>query len=116
EPSPVTITERTENPGETRLTLNLGAANLNLVALESETTDPLFTRRVTAAVPQISEDAIREQALAQGVVYRIAMDGQPVSANLSVPVETQVRSRELFLIIRNDDSPPLKISAVRATR
>ena len=116
EPSPVTITERTENPGETRLTLNLGAANLNLVALELETTDPLFTRRVTATVPQISEDAIREQALAQGVVYRIAMDGQPVSANLSVPVETQVRSRELFLIIRNDDSPPLKISAVRATR
>jgi hypothetical protein len=113
---PVTISDRTENPGETRLTLNLGSANLSLVALELETTDPLFTRRVTAAIPQISEDTIREQTLAQGVIYRIAMEGQPVSASLNLPIEAHVRSRELFLTIRNDDSPPLQIKAVRGTR
>ena len=115
-PTPVTISDRTENPGETRLTLNLGAANLKLAGLELETTDPLFTRRVTAAVPQISEDSIREEILARGVVYRIAMEGQPVSASLNLPIESDVPSRELFLLIRNDDSPPLQITAVRATR
>ena len=60
---PVTIAERQESPGETRLTLNLGAANLTLSEIQIETTEPLFTRQVTLAVPQIAEDAIHEQTL-----------------------------------------------------
>jgi hypothetical protein len=112
----VTITERHENPGETRLTLNLGAANLDIASLRLETAEPLFTRQVTLAVPQVSEDSIREQTVGQGVIYRVAIEGQPASADLSVPLESQVRSRELFLLIRNQDSPPLPIAAVRAER
>ena len=50
---PVTIAERNENPGETRLALNLGAANLSLTAVQIETAEPLFTRHVTFAVPQV---------------------------------------------------------------
>ena len=50
---PVTIAGRHENPGETRLTLNLGAANLDLAAIEIDTPEPLFTRPVTLAVPQV---------------------------------------------------------------
>ena len=53
---PVTIAGRDENPGETRLTLNLGAANLDMAAIQIETAEPLFTRQVTLAVPQIAED------------------------------------------------------------
>ena len=113
---PVTIAERQESPGETRLTLNLGAANLNLSEIQIETTEPLFTRQVTLAVPQIAEDAIHEQSLAGGVIYRVAIEGQPVSANLSVPLEAQVHSRELLMLIRNNDSPPLPVTAVRAER
>jgi hypothetical protein len=113
---PVTIAERHESPGETRLTLNLGAANLALSEIQIETTESLFTRRVTLAVPQISEDSIREQTLASGLVYRIAVEGQPTSANLSVPLEAQVRSRELLMLIHNYDSPPLPITLVRAKR
>lgn len=113
---PVTIAERHENPGETRLTLNLGAANLDIASLHVETSEPLFTRQVTLAVPQISEDAIREQTIGQGVIYRVAIEGQPTSADLSVSLESQVRSRELLLLIRNQDSPPLPIAAVRAER
>ena len=112
----VTIAERNENPGETRLTLNLGAANLDVASVKIETDEPLFTRAVTLAVPQVSEDAIREQTIGQGVIYRVAIEGQPVSENLSVPLEKQVRSRELFLSITNGDSPPLPISAVRVER
>jgi hypothetical protein len=113
---PVTIAERHENPGETRLTLNLGAANLEIASLQIETSEPLFTRQVTLAVPQISEDSIREQTIGQGVIYRVAIEGQPASANLSVPLESQVCARKLVLLIRNQDSPPLPISSVRAER
>ena len=116
EPLPVTIAERNENPGETRLTLDLGAANLDVASVQIETAEPLFTRQVTLAVPQVLEDSVREQIVAQSVLYRVAIEGQPVSSNLTVSLENLVRSRELLLLIRNQDSPPLSISAVRAER
>jgi hypothetical protein len=113
---PATITERDENPGETRLAVNLGAANLSIAAVQIETTEPLFTRHVTLAVPQVSEDAVREQTIGQGVVYRVAVEGLPPAENLSVPLDSIVRSRELLLFIRNQDSPSLPITAVRLER
>ena len=113
---PVTIAGRDENPGETRLTLNLGAANLDVAAIQIDTTEPLFTRPVTVAVPQVAQDAIREQSLAHGLIYRVTVEGQPASGNLTVPVESPVHSRELFLLIENQDSPPLPITALRVER
>jgi hypothetical protein len=113
---PAAITERDENLGETRLALNLGAANLSVVSVQLETAEPLFMRQASIAVPQISEDAIREQIIGQGAIYRVAVEGQTPSENLSVPLENQVRSRDLFLFIKNGDSPPLPISAVRVER
>ena len=112
----VTIAERNENPGETRLTLNLGAANLDVASVKIETDEPLFTRAVTLAVPQVAEDSIREQTVGQGVVYRVAIEGQPPSASLSVPLDAKITSPELVLLIRNEDSPPLSVSAVRVER
>jgi hypothetical protein len=113
---PATIAGRDENPGETRLTLNLGAANLDVAAIQIDTTEPLFTRPVTVAVPQVEQDAIREQPLARGLVYRVAVEGQPASGNLTVPVESPVHSRELLLLIENQDSPALPITALRVER
>jgi hypothetical protein len=110
---PVKITERDENPGETRLALELGAANLNVASIQLETTEPLFTRQVTLSVPQISEDSIREQTVGQGVIYRVAVPGQSASENLAMPLENEIRSGELFLLIKNGDSPPLSISSVQ---
>lgn len=111
-----TISDRHENPGETRLTLDLGAANLNLTSVEIETDAPLFQRPVTLVEPQVAEDAIRERVVGQGVIYRIAVDGQPVCTNLTVTLDQQVHSRELLLLLQNHDSPPLPISAVRVER
>jgi hypothetical protein len=96
--------------------LNLGAANLSLAAVQIETTEPLFSRQVTFAIPQISEDSIREQTIGQGAIYRVAIEGQPAAESLSAPLEGPVRSRELLLFIRNQDSPPLPITAVRVER
>ena len=113
---PVTISERHENPGETRLSLNLGAANLSIASVQIETAEPLFTRPVMLAVPQISEDAVREQTIGQGTIYRIAVEDQTAADNLSVPLENIVRSRELLLFIKNQDSPPLPITGVKIER
>ena len=110
---PVSVTERHENPGETRLTLNLGAANLSVATLQLESTEPLFSRQVTFAVPQISEDSIREQIVAQGMIYRVAVDGLPASINPPIVLERQIRSRELLVLIRNQDSPPLPVTTIR---
>ena len=113
---PATIAERDENPGETRLALNLCAANLSIAAVQIETAEPLFTRHVSLAVPEIAEDAIREEPIGQGVVYRVAVQKLPPAENLSVPLDRTVRSRELLVFIRNQDSPPLPITAVRIER
>lgn len=116
EPLAVSISERVENPGQTRLALNLGAAHLDLVSLQFDTPDPLFTRRVTLAVRQVSENAMREQPIAEGVIYRVEIDGQPASARLVVPVEQPIPSRELVVLIQNDDSAPLQITGVSGLR
>ena len=113
---PVTITERHENPGETRLTLNLGAANLDVTSLRFETDEPLFQRQLTFAVPQVAEDSIREHVLGHDTIYRVALDGQVSAASLTAELESRVHSRELLVLIRNEDSPPIAIKSVTAQR
>ncbi len=112
----VPIKERDEGPGETRLTLNLGAANLDVTAVTLETGEPLFTRQVTLAMPQVAEDGIREQTIGQGLIYRIALEGRDPSMNLALSVNRLVPARELVLLIHNLDSPPLAISGARVER
>jgi hypothetical protein len=113
---PVEITGRDENPGETRLALNLGSANLNVVDVQVETPEPLFMRPISLAVQQMSDDAIREQVIGRGSVYRITVAGQTPSENLTVPLEGLLPTRELVLLIKNGDSPPLSVSAVYVHR
>jgi len=62
----------------------------------------------------VTEDAIQERPVAQGVFYRVATEGQPVASNLSVAVEAQIPSREMILLVQNQDSPPLPIAQVYA--
>jgi hypothetical protein len=117
EPVAVTVTQRDESPGESRLTLDFGAANLDLASIEIESPEPLFIRQVALSVPIISDDAtIREQTLAQGSLYRASVDGQAANTNLVITVEKQVRSRQAILVLHNQNSPPLPIPSVRVLR
>lgn len=109
------IRSRDENPGLTRLAVDLGAANLRIASITLETPEPLFTRAVTIAVPTVFEDGIRELTIAGGAVHRESID-DTTAAQLTVPVERTVTSRELVVLIRNQDSPPLAVSAVRVER
>ena len=112
---PVTIKSRDESPGKTRLALDLGAANLPVASITIDSSDPLFTRTVTIAVPNLANDTIREETLGTGSIYRIDLNGK-VESRLTVPVELQVRSHELIVLIDNGDSPPLAIKSIEGER
>ena len=112
---PITIKTRDESPGTTRLALDLGAANLTLGSLRIESNEPVFTRAVTLAVPEVGDDGIRERNIADAVIYRVNVNGKN-EAHLEIPLESQIHTRELFVLIRNEDSPPLSIDTVRADR
>ena len=112
---PITIKSRDESPGTTRLALDLGAANLTLGSLRIESNEPVFTRAVTLAVPEVGDDGIRERNIADAVIYRVNVNGKN-EAHLEIPLESQIHTRELFVLIRNEDSPPLSIDTVRADR
>ena len=115
EPVAAIIKSRDDSSGITRLALDLGAANLRIARIEIETPEPLFSRSVTIAVPLIVEETIKEDPVASGTIQRISVDGA-VAEQLRVSVEKHIRSRELLLLIQNQDSPPLQISAVRVYR
>jgi hypothetical protein len=111
----VTTKSRDESPGTTRLALDLGAANLTLGSLRLESDEPVFTRAVTLAVAEVGDDGIRERDIAEAVIYRVNVNGKN-EAHLEIPLESQIQTRELFVLIRNEDSPPLSIDTVRADR
>jgi hypothetical protein len=113
---PVAIVERTESPHESRLTLQLAGSHVTIAKLTLVTPDPLFTRQVTLSFREYREDSVRENALAQDTIYRVAVDGQPDVSNLSFAIDSVLPSRELLLTIHNGDSPPLRVTTIEALR
>ena len=115
EPLPLTLKTRDESFGVTRLSLDLGAMNLTVASLGIETTDPLFVRPVTIAVPELANDNIRERTVCTGSVYRVDFNGK-VESQVEIPIDRQILGRELIVLIDNGDSPPLVINAVHGSR
>jgi hypothetical protein len=115
EPVTVTIKSRDENPGITRLGIDLGASNLRIASIRISASESVFTRTVTAAAPELSAQNLQEEILSSAVLYRVDLDGK-VEAYLDLPIDKQIFGRELVLLIDNGDSPPLLVSEVRADR
>ena len=116
EPVAVTVKLREELDTDTRLVLDLGAANLTLAMIEVETPEPLFQREIAAFVPELVSEEIREAEVARGFIYALDAGNLRPVRKTTLPLDRQMRSRELILVIRNLDSPPLAISAVHASR
>jgi hypothetical protein len=112
-PLPVRLAGREEFSGETVLTLDLGARNVPLAELEFATPDALFARQVTVAVREAQDGSAVERTLARGTIFRVAVDGLAPTAQLRLPVDFTVNSRELLVHIANGDSPPLAVADVR---
>jgi hypothetical protein len=115
EPFPLTVKTRDESSGVTRLSVDLGAMNLTVASLDIETTDPLFVRPVTIAVPELANDNISEQSLRSGSIYRVDFNGR-VESQVEIPIDTQIQGRELIVFINNGDSPPLVNNGLHGTR
>jgi hypothetical protein len=116
EPSPVSVKSREEQDGETRLVVDLGSANLTLATLEFESPETLFQREIIVRVAQIAGDEIRESEAARGAIYSIDNGASKPLRRLTLDVERLIPTREIAVLIRNLDSPPLQISSIRATR
>ncbi|MBI4658136.1 MAG: DUF3999 family protein [Verrucomicrobia bacterium] len=113
---PAAIKSREDADGETRLVLDLGAANLTVAALEFDTPEGLFQREVVVRVPEVTGDEIREIEVMRGTIYSINLGASTAARKLTLAVERQVFSGELIVVIRNFDSPPLTLPALRVTR
>lgn len=113
-PVGATITKRDEFAGETVLTVTLDGRNVPLGELVFTAKDALFMRRVTVGVREVREAIPSERTVATGTIYRVALDGAPAAADLSVPLAFTPSARELLVHIHNGDSPPLAIETVSA--
>jgi hypothetical protein len=115
-PLPAEIISRVEGDGETRLELRLAAANATLAGVTLLASDPVFSRQVKLVQPGVTEGEVRETPVAAGSIYRLVLEERPAFSNTTFAVDVPVRSREVTLTIRNDDSAPLDISGVRIAR
>lgn len=117
EAAPARIAERQEVGGQSRFAIDLGAANLFLAGLRLETPEPLFTRNWTLAVPEMVNEALVEKIVARGTIHRLDIGGRgQTSSNLTLLAECLFPAREAVLMIDNQDSAPLQITAVWADR
>lgn len=101
-PHAVTIRSRVESGDETHLTLDLGGANLLLGSVRLQTPEPVFQREALVLG-------------ARRTLFRLKHDGH-TGEDVEIPVQQIAKEREVRLVIRNGDSPPLGITAVEATR
>jgi hypothetical protein len=106
------IERREEFADETVLTIDLGAQHVPLASVQVISSDPVFTRRVRIAVPELQDEALTERTVATGPIYRLIDEGLPRQEQLQIPLALTAPGRELRLHIDNGDSPPLGIDAV----
>ncbi|HSH16136.1 MAG TPA: hypothetical protein VLD18_08900, partial [Verrucomicrobiae bacterium] len=109
---PVTIARREEASDESRLLLDLGARHLQVATLKFTVTNPVFARTVSLISRVIEDGEIKEQLIARGTISR--GNGPDGILDQTISVEARLPQRELWLAIRNEDSPPLKIDGVTA--
>jgi hypothetical protein len=107
------ILEANSDNHETVVQLLLPADNLTLDSIRLETPDTTFRRRVTVSVKTFSAGEFHDVVLAQGFIYRIALD-QKGAEGLAIPLGRQIPGRQLILHIENGDSRPLTLSKVTA--
>ena len=99
---PVKIRGRTETAGETHLKLDLGSANVLLGKVRLHTPEAVFQRETSLLG-------------ARGTLFRLQHEGRSAE-DLDIGVHQLATTREVELVIRNGDSPPLKIESIEATR
>jgi hypothetical protein len=110
------IAHRDEFAGETVLTLSLDGRESSLAALDIDSREPLFMRRVTVAVRDVHNGVPGERTVGEGTISRVALAGAPAHEQLEMPLLYTPSTPELLVHIHNGDSPPLAIDSVHLKR
>jgi hypothetical protein len=111
---PVVLGTREEISGETRLTLDLGAGNLNVAELGFEFGDAVFSRACSLAFAKpTAAGGSRLEMLASGVLYRVVGDRGGSTEAVVMPLQQRLAGRSLVATFRNGSSPPLTITGAR---
>jgi hypothetical protein len=118
EPTPVgaRVVRREEFAGETVLTVALDGRHAPLAAIELETPEPLFMRRVTVGIRDVRDLVPGERTVGEGTLYRVAVDGARTRAQLRLEFSHIPLAPELLVHIQNGDSPPLSVTGLRVKR
>lgn len=108
---PITLGQREEVANETRLTLDLGARNLDVAELRFEIADAVFSRRCSLgySVPT-SDGESRMETFASGTIYRAAGNHGVSTEELVIPIHRRIPARFIVATLRNGSSPPLTVS------
>lgn len=99
---PVTIRSRSDAGNETHITLDLGSANLWLATLRIHTPEVVFQRSASVLNTR-------------GTLFRLKHDGF-TGEDIELAPHQLATTREIEFIIKNGDSPPLRIDRIEATR
>jgi hypothetical protein len=114
---PVTLKPAEETPGATRITLDLGAANLHLAELKLDISDPVFSRHYSMGyLTHIADAPAALMPLTKGTLYRVFGEQGSSTEQLVIPVHQRIPSRQLVVTLQNGDSPPLTLTGTSARR
>lgn len=112
---PISISTREDLSNETRLTLDLGARNLDVAELHFEITDAVFSRACTLGFDTSTPDGeTRMERIPGGTLYRVQNDHAALTESLVIPVHRRIQSRYLIVTIHNGDSPALAVTRIKA--
>ncbi len=114
EPLSVEILEQIEEPGQTRINLRLGGANLVLEGLTLNTPEPLFSRAVSLTQTRWVDGEAQPILLLNDVVYRSTMGTTNLAPKLSLGRGLAYETPLMSLIIENLDNPPLVLNGLTA--
>lgn len=116
-PHAVTLSPAAETPGLSRVTLDLGAANLHLADLKLAIADPVFSRHYSLGFLTSNADAQPTLTpLTNGTIFRVLGDQGTSTEQLVIAVQQRVPAQQLVLTLENGDSPPLDLTGASARR
>lgn len=107
----VVLGAREETPGTTRLTLDLGARNLNVEELRFNVSDAVFSRPCNLDLTTRRTDGGADlEKLGSAVLYRVTGDRGVSVEQVVIPVRRRIADRYVAVTFHNGDSPPLTIT------
>jgi hypothetical protein len=112
---PARIVKTERRPGETWLTIDLGAANLSISKLAFSIQDPLFMRSVS--MMRETGDGGKQAPMRTGVIYRVEVENQIAARKTELDIGgIQIPAKQMIVRIENGDSPPLDVRSVSVKR